>query len=182
MQASAGAMKGIQPSEWAIKSSLVRRYLMLLFGCRRRSHFNVESRARGRSELFDQDDARETPVAGCHHRRHDAADHRTGYENRKLQRRLGLYYLKSQTKPGVSTIYGLSRHTTAKKHHTDVTSGTRCARRVADIKGGQLPQAGVVGGLIFNDGVRARPSPASHLTSVFQPHGLSHALQLPYGP
>jgi multidrug efflux pump subunit AcrB len=65
---------------------------------------------------------------------------------KKLQETPSLYYLKSYTKPGVSTIYVNLLDTTAKADVTDIWLQVR--KKVADVKG-SLPQ-GIIGPN-FND-------------------------------
>src|ERR1700736_3147786 len=112
--------------------------------CRRRRPVLCRARPRGRSKFFDQDHARPDAMAGRHDRRHDAAGDRPN--RKKLQETPWLYYLKSYTKPGASTVYVNVLDNTPKNAIPDIWYQVR--KKIADIKG-TLPQ-GVVGPY-FND-------------------------------
>ncbi len=136
-------MKGFNLSEWAINHRSFVWYLMLIF---------VVAGVVSYRELGREEDPSFTiktmivqtqwPGATID----DTMLQVTDRIEKKLQETPSLYYLKSYTKPGVSTIYVNLLDTTSKKDVTDIWLQVR--KKVADIKG-TLPQ-GIIGPN-FND-------------------------------
>jgi multidrug efflux pump subunit AcrB len=136
-------MKGFNLSEWAINHRSFVWYFMLLF---------VVAGVLSYVELGREEDPSfsiktmlvETRWPGA--TIDDTMLQITDRIEKKLQETPWLYYLKSQTKPGVSTIYVNVLDNTPKNQIPDIWYQVR--KKVADIKG-TLPQ-GVVGPY-FND-------------------------------
>ncbi|HKM71964.1 MAG TPA: efflux RND transporter permease subunit, partial [Stellaceae bacterium] len=136
-------MKGFNLSEWAINHRPFVWYLMLLFVVA-----GVLSYVRlGREE--DPSFSIKTMLVETHWPGANIDDTMLQITDRiekKLQETPWLYYLKSQTRPGVSTIYVNILDNTPKSEIPDIWYQVR--KKVADIKG-TLPQ-GVIGP-DFND-------------------------------
>jgi multidrug efflux pump subunit AcrB len=136
-------MKGFNLSEWAINHRSFVWYLMLLF---------VVAGVLSYGELGREEDPTfsiktmivQTSWPGA--TIDDTMLQITDRIEKKLQETPYLYYLKSYTKPGVSTVYVNVLDTTPKEAIPDIWYQVR--KKVADIKG-TLPQ-GVVGPH-FND-------------------------------
>jgi len=136
-------MKGFNLSEWAINHRPFVWYLMLLF---------VVTGVLSYVELGREEDPSfsiKTMLVETYWPGADIDDTMLQITDRiekKLQETPWLYYLKSQTKPGVSTIYVNVLDNTPKREIPDIWYQVR--KKVADIRG-TLPQ-GVVGPY-FND-------------------------------
>ena len=136
-------MKGFNLSEWAINHRPFVWYLMLLF---------VVAGVLSYIELGREEDPSfsiKTMLVETHWPGANIDDTMLQITDRiekKLQETPWLYYLKSQTKPGVSTIYVNVLDNTPKREIPDIWYQVR--KKVADIRG-TLPQ-GVVGPY-FND-------------------------------
>jgi len=136
-------MKGFNLSEWAINHRPFVWYLMLLF---------VVTGVLSYVELGREEDPSfsiKTMLVETYWPGADIDDTMLQITDRiekKLQETPWLYYLKSQTKPGVSTIYVNVLDNTPKREIPDIWYQVR--KKVADIRG-TLPQ-GVIGPY-FND-------------------------------
>jgi len=136
-------MKGFNLSEWAINHRPFVWYLMLLF---------VVAGVLSYIELGREEDPSfsiKTMLVETHWPGANIDDTMLQITDRiekKLQETPWLYYLKSQTKPGVSTIYVNVLDNTPKREIPDIWYQVR--KKVADIRG-TLPQ-GVLGPY-FND-------------------------------
>jgi multidrug efflux pump subunit AcrB len=136
-------MKGFNLSEWAINHRPFVWYLMLLF---------VVAGVLSYIELGREEDPSfsiKTMLVETHWPGANIDDTMLQITDRiekKLQETPWLYYLKSQTKPGVSTIYVNVLDNTPKHEIPDIWYQVR--KKVADIRG-TLPQ-GVIGPY-FND-------------------------------
>jgi multidrug efflux pump subunit AcrB len=136
-------MKGFNLSEWAINHRSFVWYLMLLF---------VVAGVLSYGELGREEDPTfsiktmivQTAWPGA--TIDDTMLQITDRIEKKLQETPYLYYLKSYTKPGISTVYVNVLDTTPKEAIPDIWYQVR--KKVADIKG-TLPQGAV--GPYFND-------------------------------
>ncbi|MFL5267285.1 MAG: efflux RND transporter permease subunit [Stellaceae bacterium] len=136
-------MKGFNLSEWAINHRSFVWYLMLLFVVA--GVFSYRDLGREEDPTFSiKTMIVETAWPGA--TIDDTMLQITDRIEKKLQETPYLYYLKSYTKPGISTIYVNVLDTTPKEAIPDIWYQVR--KKVADIKG-TLPQ-GVVGPN-FND-------------------------------